>query len=378
MPAMKPTNHAPGRAFCYRCHKEQSLCVCALVVPLSNRTHVHVIQHPRERHNAIGTVRLVRLGLARCSVEVNWPWSGQPSRLSAAPPEGAAVLFPSDRARPVEALAPHERPHQLIVLDGTWHQARTLYRNNAWLEALPHVLLDTPVPSRYRIRAEPKRHYLSTVEAIVRTLGILEPELEGREELLEAFDRMIDAQVERAAVRHSRGRRRPEQAPTLRGDVLVHAETVGPPDARRIVHLCGLRLATGERFEGFAHPVGPTAPRKIARTGLGPEEFASAVPEEELRARWEAFLRPGDVLTAWSARALFAVGAADGAVLLKTRYCNTTSGPAGDLTDIIARHGLIVPAPLFAGRAGACMARALAIRAALEDGSLSSGERATA
>lgn len=362
-----PESPPEGRPFCYRCHKAQAVCICGSITPLRNRTHVHVIQHPRERHKAIGTVRLVRLGLARCSVEVNWPRSGQPSRLAAAPPPGAAVLYPSAGARPVEELPASERPSTLIVLDGTWHQAKTLHRNNPWLDALPHLVLANPEPSRYRIRAEPARHYLSTVEAIVTTLGWLEPDLEGRDALLAAFDHMIDAHVDLAQVRQVRERRGTTRAPgaPLRGDVILHAETVGPSDARRIVHLCAVRLATGERFEGIAAP-GPGARAvKLEKMGLGPADLAGAPPEAEILERWGAFVRPGEVLCAWSPRILDVVRAPEDAVLLKAEYCNATRGAAGDLRDVVERNALPCPPPLFRGRAGVCLAQALAVHAAL-------------
>lgn len=184
------------RDFCYRCFKPSSVCICALVPLVANRTRVHILQHPRERNRPIGTVRFARLGLARCTVEINAPGSGEPSVLASKPPAGAALLFPSPHARAVESLPAAERPTTLIVLDGTWHHVRKLVLNNPWLDTLPHLYLESPEPSRYRIRREPKVHYLSTLEAILATLAYLEPETVGFDGLLRAFDAMIDAQVE--------------------------------------------------------------------------------------------------------------------------------------------------------------------------------------
>lgn len=356
------------RAFCYRCFKAESVCICGSVSQVSNRTHVHIIQHPRERRCAIGTVRLARLGLARCSVEINRPWSGEPSRLATEPPPGAAVLYPSDRARPVEELSPADRPTTLIVLDGTWHQARTLYKNNPWLDALPHLVLAQPKPSNYRIRAEPKHHYLSTFEAIVATLRHLEPDTAGLGGLLGAFDGMIDTQIERAQARQIR-RASPsaprEAAPLSLGDVLVHVETVGPAAARRIVQLCALRIETGERFEALVAPDGERAGRKVAHMGLTPADFQGAVTEPELRARWQAFMRPGEVLCAWSPRTLDAVDAPQDAACIKAAWCNSDQGSSGSMADIVADLGLACPSVGFAGRAATLMSQTLALRMSL-------------
>jgi len=100
------------------------------------------------------------------------------------PPPGTALLYPSAGARELTALAPDEHPRALIVLDGTWSQAGKLYRANPWLGALPHYVLAPAAPTRYRIRLAPRPSYLSTIEAIVAALGVLELETPGLGDLI--------------------------------------------------------------------------------------------------------------------------------------------------------------------------------------------------
>ena len=357
------------RAFCYRCFKAAVVCVCPTLVRVANRTHVHIIQHPREQNCPIGTVRFARLGLERCEVEVLAPWDGVPSALSTRPPDGVALLYPSPHARPVESLAESERPQTLVVLDGTWHQAKVLYRENPWLGRLPHVFLSTPVVSRYRIRAEPKDHYLSTFEAIAATLARLEPETRGLDELLRAFDAMIDAQVEhihdRGAVR-VRSRRRPAAVPSgLREQhgrhVVVYAETVGPRGDKRPLQVCAHRLATGERFEQVIAHDDPHSVRKREHLGLTVAAIGEAVSETTFAEQWGAYLRDDDILVAWSQRVLDVMAASRDSIALKGWYCNLERRAAGDLRDVLARHGLTAEHAPFGGRAGRYMGGALAL-----------------
>ncbi|MDH4016770.1 MAG: DTW domain-containing protein, partial [Actinomycetota bacterium] len=90
-----------------------------------------------------------------------------------------------------------EQPPALVVLDGTWSQARNLHRANPWLHDLPHYSLRPLAPTRYRIRKAPRPEYVSTLEAIVRALELLEPETRGLDRLLGVFDTMIDRQLAR-------------------------------------------------------------------------------------------------------------------------------------------------------------------------------------
>ena len=62
-------------------------------------------------------------------------------------------------------------------------------------------------PGRYRIRRAPKPAVqLSTIEAIVAALQTIEPETPGLGGLIEAFDGMIDRQIE---LKHQRYGPRP-------------------------------------------------------------------------------------------------------------------------------------------------------------------------
>jgi len=80
----------------------------------------------------------------------------------------------------------------IIVLDGTWSQAKAMWWRNAWLLKCRRVILGPTRPSRYgRLRKEPRRDGLSTIEAVALLLGHLErkPALENA--LVAGFERML-------------------------------------------------------------------------------------------------------------------------------------------------------------------------------------------
>src|SRR4029077_11906568 len=86
----------------------------------------------------------------------------------------------------------------IVVLDGTWSQAKTLWWRNPWLLKLHRVVLDPPLPARLRkLRREPRRDALWTSEASAMSLRHLEPELRAADALLAALDGMIAAAARR-------------------------------------------------------------------------------------------------------------------------------------------------------------------------------------
>jgi len=187
-----PALRAP-RAYCLRCFKAQVACLCAIVTPVANRTGVTVLQHPRERSHALGTVRIARLGLRDIRVERCAPWEDS-AAIRVRVPAGAALLYPGAAARRLDEVCAAERPRHLVVIDGTWFNAKKIYDAHAWLRALPQVGLAPRRPSAYRIRREPRRDCLATLEAIVEALRLLEPQTRGFDDLLDAFASMIDWQ----------------------------------------------------------------------------------------------------------------------------------------------------------------------------------------
>lgn len=66
------------------------------------------------------------------------------------------VVFPesyTDPGRPVLRSPPREgKPLLFIMLDGTWTEARKMFRKSPWLDALPVMSLSFTTPSRYQLR----------------------------------------------------------------------------------------------------------------------------------------------------------------------------------------------------------------------------------
>ena len=90
-----------------------------------------------------------------------------------------------------------------ILLDGSWSEAKALWWRNPWLLKLRRLVLDPQRPSRYnRVRREPRREALATIEAAALLLKRVEgrPEIEAALEA--ALDRLIAAARPPAGHRH--------------------------------------------------------------------------------------------------------------------------------------------------------------------------------
>lgn len=357
MPAgsSSPLDAASGaRPTCYRCFRPAQRCLCAKIPRVDNRTALLVVQHPRERSHPFGTARLLELSLGNLRVAVDYKSRLRSDPTALALPEGAGLLYPHPQARDITRLASSERPSTLVVIDGTWHHARTLYRDIPALGALPHFTLPGDRRSNFRIRRQPHERCLSTLEASVFALQALEPDTPRLGELLEAFRTMVDEQLEvTSRVGRKRAERRARASRAIPraliedyGSLIVaYGESVPDPTApgrRRLVSCAAERPASGERFYAVLAEPSATAAH-LAHMGLSPSELAGGLPRAEFERAWARFVRPHDVLGAWNQSTLDLLRDActypEKSVLLKAAYFNLKRGQGG-LEDVVRHEGL--------------------------------------
>ena len=357
------------------------MCYCALVPRLDTATRVVILQHTRERDMAIGTARMASLCLPRAELHVGVDWSERPAVMQALrdPARPAILLYPGPGAIDI-LTAPPTGPVTLIVVDGTWSQARRVVRDNPSLQALPRYGFTAPEPSRYRMRREPDVAYCSTIEALMHVLGVLEGDPARFRALLAPFEAMIDAQLaceaSSPAPRPRVVRARPAPRPQLpaildeRWDDLVcvvgeanawfapAGVAVPPPE---LVHWLAYRPSDGALFEAVAAPTTPLAPPTLAQCELSAETLAAGGDHAALVAGFAAFLRPTDVVCAWGPRSLELLERHGGALPatrldLRTtaqRYARRKIGTLEDFAGPVA--------PVASGRGG----RRVAMQAAL-------------
>ncbi|MCA9627556.1 MAG: DTW domain-containing protein [Myxococcales bacterium] len=430
-PASQPVLDAAGRlraeqpgvthrAVCYRCHKPEALCVCEDLARVDNQTRILILQHPRERFHPIGTARFAELGLRNVRAEISWSDTGRSIRRELDVEPGTGLLYPHPEAKLLSELAPAERPRQLIVLDGTWHHAHTMYRENPWLHALPHYALRPEEPSRYRIRKEPREECVSTLEAITQALEQLEPGLEGLERLLGSFDRMIDQQIDFASKGGGRRRKRKRNKASraiprallehYERLVVVCGEASAPPPElmcrkqvppgwrNQLLYWVACRPATGDVFSSLVQPLEQVSDQHLMHLELSRESFGDAPALGDVLRAWREFTRPGDIFAAWNQSTWDILHEAHGAagspmhplatgedgaapsgpqqrvgfVLLKAVYFNVRRGaPRGDLERVLQHEGLDTRDLGLPGRAGRRLGNAVSILEFLRAGALS-------
>jgi DTW domain-containing protein YfiP len=312
-----------------RCFRPQPDCYCDAIPKIDNQTEILIIQHVRERDHPFNTARMVNLALAKSQIICGNNQSLKQTEFQLRPKAG--LLYPSATSKTLATLPPEQRPEQLVLIDGTWPQARTMIRELTQLRGLPHYKLAPSQPGQYRIRLEPNDTSLSTVEAAVQALQELEPNLAGLDQLIHAFEKMVQRQLDHPKV----GREHYSGGPKSGGTFNVPARLLEDPNSivvaygeaafrenidvendpriaagrtlrqlrnapRPPLFWVAQRLGTGEVFSQSLTPGEALTDSFLQHLELSRQQFEHSVEPVEFRRRWRAFLKPDDLLVVFN------------------------------------------------------------------------------
>jgi DTW domain-containing protein YfiP len=199
-------------ADCPHCGKPMPLCICDSVTPIESRIAILILQHPQEQDRALGTARLTACHFPNAVVKIGLSWPSLSKALGRPVRDpsrwgvlylGSAKVSELDTDAEIVAINRKGEIEQgqraifkdiegIVLLDGTWSQAKALWWRNAWMLKCQRLILGPRQPSRYgQLRKEPRRDGLSTIEAAGLVLGALEKRPEIPAVLNASFERML-------------------------------------------------------------------------------------------------------------------------------------------------------------------------------------------
>jgi DTW domain-containing protein len=194
---------------CETCRRPTVACVCDRVVVHATERRVLILQHPQEKDALLGSAQILEASLPQAKIVIGLSWRGLAHALGEkdVDAERWAVLFPASESS--AAVVEPTSLEGIIVLDGTWSKAKTLWWRNPWLNRLNRLTLKPAKPSIYgRLRAEPRREFVSTLESVAAALTLCGEDPEVEASLTRTFrtlvQRVRDANLVPVTARRSR------------------------------------------------------------------------------------------------------------------------------------------------------------------------------
>lgn len=166
---------------CPGCNLPMLNCLCPYAVDAESGARVWLLTHSMEHFKPTNTGRLIRDVLPDTEV-FTWYRTAPDKRLLALledPRFAPFVVFPDDqpdyaeRVVGIDAVTDIRAAGRIpvyLLLDGTWRQARRIFRKSPYLDALPVLPLRTERLTRYRLRKPASASHLCTAEVAAELL----------------------------------------------------------------------------------------------------------------------------------------------------------------------------------------------------------------
>jgi len=161
---------------CERCLLTPRTCICDYRTQVVPRARFCLLTHKKEFYKPTNTGRLISDALAGTEI-LEWSRTEPCERLLellADPTLAPCIVFPpaEDYAeRMIETPVTDSGKTPLFIIpDGTWRQARRIFRHSRYLDGLPVISLNQLVDSRYHLRKKIEENQLCTAEVAIAML----------------------------------------------------------------------------------------------------------------------------------------------------------------------------------------------------------------
>lgn len=180
---------------------------------MAKSLQVVILQHPQESKESLGSAKICKAVLPNLELKVGLSWGSLKSILKSKDVNYKEwmVLYLGKKSAKFETSDPLvlvnkndsvrddsrdalQKIRGLVLIDGTWAQAKTMWWRNSWLLKLQRGVLIPDQASLYgKYRKAPRKECLSTLEALGRCYTILTGDSKTEELLLTKFKNHLNS-----------------------------------------------------------------------------------------------------------------------------------------------------------------------------------------
>ncbi|ARZ00080.1 DTW domain-containing protein [Yersinia ruckeri] len=161
---------------CQNCLLTEHLCLCDTISPQQATSRFCLVMFDTEPLKPSNTGRLIADILPDTQAFLWARTAMEPALLAAIadPHRQPYVVFPAAYAEPerqvFSQLPVSSKPPLFILLDGTWTEAKKMFRKSPYLAGLPMLSLDVTTASNYLLREAQRPEQHCTVEVAIALL----------------------------------------------------------------------------------------------------------------------------------------------------------------------------------------------------------------
>ncbi len=131
---------------------------------------ITLLTHFKEFEKRSNTGRLVVDVLGDAAEQVCWDRMNPPDRLlEEIAGGGVALIYPGSMDETGDDFT---GIHRVVLIDGTWHEARKIHQRSPYLQNIRRICLSTGEKSVYNLRKNQKEFGLCTAECVIEVLRL--------------------------------------------------------------------------------------------------------------------------------------------------------------------------------------------------------------
>ncbi|MCP4595708.1 tRNA-uridine aminocarboxypropyltransferase [Neptuniibacter sp.] len=180
---------------CESCLLSERVCICSFKTSYTAKARFFLMMHHKEGFKPTNTGRLIE-DCIQGTERFKWSRTEPDESFLAAvssPDVDPYIVFPEGEGyedRMVDYQPKEGKQPVFIILDGTWRQARRMFRHSRYLDALPVIQPVVESSSAYRLRKAAVEGQLCTAEVAAEMLRLVHDKKGS--ELLSAYFRIFN------------------------------------------------------------------------------------------------------------------------------------------------------------------------------------------
>lgn len=194
------------RETCYSCYRPKSSCMCDYVNAIETKTQFVILMHPKEfRKTKNGTGRFTHNSLPNSLlfIGIDFNHHTEINKIINDSCNNCFVLYPdinSIKLNEVNIQA-EGKNNIIFIIDSTWPCSKKILAVSKNINMLPKISFEHTKSSEFKIKTQPNKYCLSTIESTVCVLELLTEhkieniEKEQFEKFLQPFNEMVNYQI---------------------------------------------------------------------------------------------------------------------------------------------------------------------------------------
>jgi len=195
------------REKCYKCYRPKKSCMCEYIQKIETNTRFIIIMHPKEfKKTKNNTGRFTHQSLPNSQIYIGIDFNNNPEINTIINDENNAcyVLYPHENSIKLnhQTIQKENKTNVIFIIDSTWPCSNKILAVSKNISALPKVSFVHDKSSAYKIKTQPNKYCLSTIESTLCVLELLNKHAiekipqNSLDNFLKPFEKMVEYQIE--------------------------------------------------------------------------------------------------------------------------------------------------------------------------------------